>query len=328
MALKSEVAREYRIKHPDMASLKLARIVYNENKKLFKDVEDARYFLRRVEGKTGSKNQTPDKTLFIEKPRPYNPYKLPESDETSYEPYVLKGFKRAALLADVHAPYHNIGAISAALDYLKKDKPDVTVINGDTFDFHTLSRFMRDPRKKNFAEELKIAVSVLQVIEKTLRTPIILKLGNHCERYQNYLWQKLGELHGVDDFEFETILKKRMPDIVVVSDKRIIKANSLNVLHGHEFATSVFSPVNIARGLYLRAKANAIQAHNHKTSEHTEMDINGKITKTWSMGCLCELHPAYMPINSWNHGFTITELASNKIDFEVRNKSIYKGKVL
>jgi hypothetical protein len=47
---------------------------------------------------------------------------------------------------------------------------------------------------------------------------------------------------------------------------------------------------------------------------------------TWSLGCLCELHPAYLPINKWNWGFGIVDIEKGG-DFEVRNHTIYKGKV-
>ncbi len=128
----------------------------------------------------------------------------------------------------------------------------------------------------------------------------------------------------------ENIVRRRLPniDIDFVDDKRIIKANDLNIVHGHEFASSIMSPVNIARGLYLRAKSNAVCGHHHRSSEHTEMNIEGKIVTTWSVGCLSELHPQYMPINSWNHGFLIVELHQNKKEFTVHNKRIFKGKVL
>jgi hypothetical protein len=113
----------------------------------------------------------------------------------------------------------------------------------------------------------------------------------------------------------------------VIGEKRIIKANKLNIIHGHEYP-SVFSPVNIARGLYMKGKVSAMQGHNHQVSEHTETDMNGEIVTTWSLGCLCELNPAYMPLNRWGHGMAIVDLSDNKKDFEVRNYRIYKGKVL
>jgi hypothetical protein len=99
-------------------------------------------------------------------------------------------------------------------------------------------------------------------------------------------------------------------------------------LHGHEFGHGFFNPVNVARGLYLRAKVSAMQGHSHKTAEHTEVDLEGKIKTTWGIGCLASLTPEYLPYNSWNHGFGIVDISPNKIDFDVSNYRIYKGKVL
>jgi hypothetical protein len=69
-----------------------------------------------------------------------------------------------------------------------------------------------------------------------------------------------------------------------------------------------------------------MQGHNHQTSEHTESNMNGEITTTWSLGCLCELHPAYLPINKWNWGMALIDIDGQ--NFEVRNKRIHNGKVL
>jgi predicted phosphodiesterase len=329
---KSQVAKEYRLKFGDKKpTLALARIMYKENSLLFKDVEDARGRLRYIEGKigVGQRKGVKNSEFFKEEHRPKNPYNLPVSDEIEYKPYILKGHDKVVILNDIHIPYHSVEAITATFDYLKKEKPDAILLNGDTLDFYGLSRFIKDPRKRNFAGELSIFKEMVDVIKKKFPyAKIYFKVGNHEERYFHYLWMKAGELVGVEEFELENILKARANGIEIIQDKRIIKANELNIIHGHEFGTSVFSPVNIARGLYLKGKVNAIQGHNHSSSEHTEKNMNDKITTTWSVGCLCELHPQYLPINKWNHGFAIVYLDSNKKDFEVINKRIYRGKVL
>lgn len=337
--LKSEKAREYRAKHgKEMPTLKLARIMYNENNLLFKDVEDARFFLRDIEGKTGArrKKEIKDKSFIMEHPRPLNPYNLPDSDESEYKPYVIKGYKKIGGLFDVHCPYHSIESLSVAISYLKKEKIDLLLLGGDFWDFYGLSKFLSDPKKRKTGEEIRIGIEVLKVLHKELKCKIVYKFGNHCERLQHFLWRKWGEIEQLSDLEeikeinLENIVRRRLPnlDIDFVDDKRIIKANDLNIVHGHEFASSIMSPVNIARGLYLRAKANSVCGHHHRSSEHTEMNMEGKIVTTWSVGCLAELHPLYMPINSWNHGFLIVELNENKKDFQVHNKRIFKGKVL
>jgi len=45
------------------------------------------------------------------------------------------------------------------------------------------------------------------------------------------------------------------------------------------------------------------------------------------LGCLCELHPAYAPINKWSHGGAFVALWKNG-DFEVTNKRILHGRVV
>lgn len=325
---KCEIAKEYRQRYGmQMPTLTLARLMYNENKEVFISVDYARNSLRYIEGKTGkvNKRKLKDKSMLLNEERPKNPYKLPESDESKYEPYILKA-KKLAVLSDIHVPYHSIEALTAAFDKISEEKPDAILLNGDTVDFYGLSRFMKDPRKRSLAHELKALNELLDVLGQ-FGAKIIYKLGNHDERYEHYLMQKAPELLGIPEFELQHLLKSKDRGMDVVGEKRIIKANKLNIIHGHEYP-SVFSPVNIARGLYMKGKVSAMQGHNHAVSEHTESDMNGEIVTTWSVGCLCELNPAYMPLNKWSHGFAIVDMDHNGKDFNVRNYRIYKGKIL
>ena len=320
---KVNIAREYREKYGwEMPTLKLARIIFKDNPLSFTNVDHARSFLRSIENKMGKKN---NHIITKEMPtRPKNPYNLPESDEAIYQPYDLKA-KRLLVLSDIHIPYHNIEALTCAFDFAKQEKPDAILLNGDTLDFFGLSRFSKDPKARSFAHELKTFKEFMDVIKKTFNAKIYFKIGNHEERYFHFLWMKAHEIVGVEEFELENIIKARAEGIEIIKDKRIIKAGDLNIVHGHEFGGSVFSPVNIARGLFLRGKVSAMQGHNHCTSHHVERDMNGGVVKTWSLGCLCELHPAYLPINKWNHGFSIVDIDCQ--DFNVRNLTIDKGQI-
>jgi len=235
--------------------------------------------------------------------------------------------EKVLCLYDVHIPYHSIEALTAAIDYGKKENVDCIFLGGDIIDCFKLSRFVKDPSKRNFAEELSLFKEFINVLEREFpKAKKIYKIGNHEERYQHFLFEKAKELVGVDEFNLDNIIKSRANNIEIVKDKRITNFNGLNIIHGHEFSSGFFSPVNVARGLYLRGKTSAIQGHSHQSSEHTESDMNGKITTTWSVGCLCELHPEYAPINKWNHGFAVLHKTSS--GFDVDNKRIYKGKVL
>jgi hypothetical protein len=76
----------------------------------------------------------------------------------------------------------------------------------------------------------------------------------------------------------------------------------------------------------MRAKTNVLAGHNHRSSNHTESNLNGEIVSAWSTGCLSELHPQYMPINSWNLGFSFVTTEDDG-GFDVDNLSIIKGKI-
>ena len=311
-----------------MPKRKMARMIYKEHGLNFTDEENVRIIIQRVTGKGGKNDEVRvDADLKDDLPANYNPYGLPVSDETIWEPYILEG-KSIFMLSDVHVPYHNIPALTAAITWAKKRNPDTILLNGDTIDFYMISRFSKDHRKRSFGGELQAFAELINALRSEFpKAKIVFKDGNHEERYNAFLYAKAGELIGVEEFSLENLLRKRAGDIEYITNKRIIKAGDLNIIHGHEFSGGVFSPVNIARGLFLKAKVSAIQGHNHQTSEHTETDMNGRITTTWSVGCLSDLHPEYMPMNKWNHGFAFIEVEDNG-DFQVHNKRIHKGEVL
>lgn len=324
---KSELAREYRDKYGmEMPTLKLARIMYAEHNLLFNSVESARTTLRAIEGKAGKANGILVTHKTEERPR--NPYNLPKSDESEWQPFILSGAKKAGLLCDVHLPYHSIAATTAAIDHFISFGIDTLILNGDVLDFYSLSRFCKDPRKRHFAEELEAFEQFINSLNEALNCRIILKWGNHEERYDQFLMMKAKELVGVPEMNLDQLLFNRAPNVEIVKDKRIIQANALDIIHGHEFAMGFFSPVNVARGLQLRAKTNAAQAHNHVTSEHTEPNLRGESKTTWSIGCACELHPEYMPINKWNHGFATLELSDNTDEFKLLNYRVINGRTL
>ena len=326
---KSALAIEYRKRYgQEMPTLKLARIMYSENNLAFKDVEDCRTYLRHIEGKRKGNRLPKDKSMLMLQERPRNPYNLPQSEEVEYRPFVISGYKRVGILSDIHLPYHCIPSLTAAIDFLKAENVDAVLLNGDTLDFYQLSRFNKDPKKRDFAYELNQFKELIEILKRELKCKIFFKVGNHELRYEHFLMQKAHELVGVSEFTFENIIKARAEGIDIIASNQYMKLNGLNGIHGHEYIGGIAAPVNIARGLYLRGKVSAFQGHNHSTSEHTETDMNGKITTTWSIGCLSELHPSYMPLNKWNNGCAVVYLHDDGEGYDFINKRIYKGKIL
>ena len=336
----NDVVLEALAKWPDAPILRLARIIYNENPELFSNLDVARGAIRYRKGKKGARDREIAKRNgfaehFTEKGEeaskagvgnPY--YTLPESEAEEWPPYILpKGANKILLLSDVHIPYHDINSLTLAVQHGKERGVNTVLLNGDIMDMYQLSRYEKDPRRRRFSEELEDTRQFLKWLHQELpNAKIYFKIGNHEERWESFLRIKAPELLDISEFRLDVLLRFGELGIELITDKRIIKAGKLNIMHGHEFGRSVFSPVNPARGYYMRAKSNVICGHNHQTSEHTEGNLNGDHVTAWSTGCLCELHPAYMPINKWNHGFAIVTIHPDG-GFEVDNLKVIKGKI-
>jgi len=330
--IKGETVQKYLDgKFADLPINTLALKIYKENSLLFPNKEAVRCAIRYYKGKMGQSNRkaATHPTAKGEEAIKHNignPYHLPESDEEVWEPFILPSGKKYLVLSDIHIPYHTISAVTLALEKGKKEGVDAILLNGDILDAYSLSRYEKDPRKRRFSEELQACREFLGVLKKEFDLPVYYKLGNHEDRYESFLRLKAPELLDMSEFKLDVLLRFREYNATLIQDDRVIKAGNLNILHGHEFGRSVFSPVNPARGYYMRSKTNTLCGHNHQTSEHTEPNLNGKITTTWSTGCLCELHPRYMRVNKWNHGFAIVEIGKDG-NFEVKNHRIINGKV-
>jgi hypothetical protein len=314
-------------KFPDSPSLTLARRLFAENPERIATLEAARSAIRNVRGANGKKNLY-KATMPREHQKPHNPLGLPDSDETVWEPFLITGEQKIGIFGDVHIPYHNITGLTAYLQWLKKQNPDTLLINGDLCDFHGLSRFEKNPKARSVAGERDATLQFFTVLRRMFpKARIILKLGNHDERLEKYLNLKAPELLDLAELGFGSLFKLDNYGIELVKEKRIIRAGELSILHGHEYPTPVIGPVNAARGLFLRAKDSALVNHHHQVSEHTESTIKGEMITCWSLGCLCELHPAYAPINKWSLGGALVEL-DDEGNYEVTNKRILHGRVL
>jgi predicted phosphodiesterase len=304
-----------------LSKKKLGELLHHKYPANFHSPEHARTAVRDVTGATGERQRKKIKTRSE-----WKGLSLPEPDKNDYSKVTVNQ-KRIGILSDIHFPYYDKQALNAAIAYLVDWKPDCIILNGDIIDCYSLSNWEKDPRKRSFRYEVDLLKAFFTQIRELWPTErIIFKCGNHEDRYEKVIFQRVPEFVDLEQFNFETVIDARSFNIEVVKGKRLLKAGSLNIAHGHEFARGMVGPVNPARGFYMKAKANVIGGHHHQRSEHEEPDLNDKTTAAWSTGCLCELHPHYAPINKWGHGFATVEIQGE--NFKVDNLKIINGKVL
>lgn len=329
MGIIGEVTKEALGRFPDTPTKTLARKLYKENPSVFKELEFARRAVRYYRGKSGKKDRLKvtdkkhfresfDKKIFDDLPEELQDYK-------DWGHYELPNGKWL-IIADAHIPYYRKRPFEIALEYGAQEDVDGIVLFGDIADFYSISFWVRDPRRRNFKADRDALLQALGVIRNIFPDkPIVYKLGNHEERLERYLRVKAPELIDMELLSFSAVIESDKYNIDVVDDKRIIKIGRLYMIHGHEFGHTIQNPVNPARGLYLRGKEIALCAHYHQTSQHTEKSLADIITSCWSIGCLCDLHPEYRPLNKWNHGFAIVDNKGG--EFKVSNKRIINGQV-
>ena len=317
--------------YPKHGALTLAKKAYREFPELWLNLEACRTMFRKAFGVHGTtdRKEFADKSAFRE-PRkagwvePIPPALMPMGD---WKPLEIAGPAKALILSDVHVPFHDVQALEVALRYGLDRKADLVLLNGDITDHYSLSRWEIDPKLRDFPAEVRACKLLLDGIRKGFPDArIIFKQGNHEERFERYLRLKAPDLLGLDEFEWGNVFGLEANRIELVKDKRPIRLGQLNVIHGHEYVFSISNPVNPARGMYLRAKNHVLGGHFHQSSNHSEKTLEGKVVSAWSAGCLCGLHPAYRPLNPWNHGFAFVEVEGNGA-FHVDNLKIIEGKV-
>jgi predicted phosphodiesterase len=322
--IKATIAKQVLDKFPSIPLLTAAKKIYKENPTVFKNVEDARSAVRYQAGQTGRDYSVRDKTHVREKTYNYNPFNLPESHADSFEPFSVKD-SRVIVLSDPHFPYQDNNAINVALKYALEKNPNCIILNGDIIDFAPISRHEKDWRQRSVAQEFDAVRQFLSSLRKTFpKARIIYKMGNHDERWEKWLTVKAPELLDCSDFELEVLLRFGEHKIEIVKDKRVIMVGKLPLLHGHELYGG--GGVNPGRSTFLKTYSNVLISHVHKRSISENVNLLGENLTASSMGCLCGLHPKYMPINQWSHGFCyVTQ--DKEGNYDLQNLKIINNKV-
>jgi predicted phosphodiesterase len=326
--IKQKIVEEYCDRHPLVGDKPLARMIYNDNKTQFKDIEQVYMAVRYKRGHIGKKHRQEVKNKSFFKPnQTQSKFKTLPKSYTEYPEkwYLPKASKKVLVLSDIHIPYHDVDAIHAALEYGKQQGIDTIYLNGDIADFYMISQHQKDARfRPSMKEELEMCQDFFAYLRQEFpKVNIYFKPGNHEHRLERYLILKAPELLSCEEFELDILLKLRDYDIIYLKRRTKTYFGHLLVEHGDRMKGT--GGVNPARTLFTKYKRHVLCGHFHRKSEHLEKIYDDKIVSTFSTGCLCELEPEYFEVNNHAHGFCIVEMTGD--NFKVRNISIENGKI-
>ena len=332
MATLKKIVEDYCDRFPTLKDYTLAKLIQSENPIQFKSVENARSTIRKVRGHMGA-----ERLKYASRPTPLNhDCSRMNADiirELESKAEGLKTFKlpeccrKVLFMSDIHLPYQDNDSLITALNYGLEKQVDTIFLGGDILDMYGASFHEKFPDKPTIRDEFEMGRSFLERLRKLFPNASIYYLeGNHEKRWKRYLASKAAELFGNPEFELPFILRFGEYNVNWIPNGTLVKFGKLNVIHGNEFKGG--GGVNPARALFLRAKDNVLAGDKHKTGENNEGSLNGSLVTTWSVGCLCDLNPEYLPFahTIWNHGFAYIEIEGD--NFHVENKRIKNGKVL
>ncbi len=233
--------------------------------------------------------------------------------------------KKVGILSDIHFPFHDLPALVCAIKHLKEQEIDCLYLNGDIFDFYSISRHEKDKDLRDFVREVEMCRDFVRKLRDIFgRIPIYYKLGNHEDRYARSLQMQAEEFAQIHDLQFEIFFHLDKVDFEVVETWRGMEMGDLLVLHGHELYGG--GGVNPSQNLFNKTLCNTLIGHVHRTSTTTKKTGFKQFINTYSTGCLTALSPKYMPFSHHNHGFAIAEINEGKTN--VTNIVIRDGKIV
>jgi len=316
----------------DLPNRTVARMLFEKYPNLFKGIEQARNVIRYARGAYGQgKAKREERKDLIRTPEQIESWKkrFPKPDDEGFKWHDLpSNISKWLFLYDVHVPFFDRDALMGAIKEGKRRGVDGVFLGGDFSDCYQGSDFVKDPRIRSYPSEVEMVKDIHSMINEILRPKAFFwKLGNHEARIERLVMSKAPALVGLKGLSYEEIYQVKESGITLIPPTHPARYKALTILHGDEYG-GILSPVNPARGLYLKAGACTVGGHLHATSEHTASTVQGKIVTCWSVGCLSNLHPKYAPLNKWNHGFGMLEVSQTGGMWKFQNKRIVEGEVV
>lgn len=219
--------------------------------------------------------------------------------------------KKAVVLNDTHIPYQDRTAVNLVLRYIKDEKPDEIILNGDICDCAEFSKFTLPLQFISWHEERKQLHLFLKQLSKFNVKYIY---GNHEYRIVDEAARQ-ARATGVDlelrgkDIIAETLGLGEFENITPIKYMGTVPLGDLTVKHG-----TYWRNVGGMSGKAEREKlgSSTLTGHVHRMGSCpiTQGDA-GNVHGSWENGCLCALRVWYKRGNSvsdemqnWQLGFS------------------------
>ena len=231
--------------------------------------------------------------------------------------------KRIVQMNDLHIPFHDKKTLNAVFDFLEDFKPHQIVLCGDVLDFYELSRFDKNPnRKDTIQDELNQCRDIVNNLRKLCDELHFIK-GNHEDRLRRFLWQN-PSLASLKVLELPSLLGLRENEYhdfeYIYNDFRFTHGSMVRAESGQT-----------AKAELMKYGSSMAHGHTHRLGMYMKTDARGTIA-AYEMGCLCDTNPEYINgIPNWQQGIGVYFFDDNHFHCEqipiLKHKFIYGGKI-
>lgn len=220
---------------------------------------------------------------------------------------------KAVIYGDTHVPFHDPQAVKIVQAVAKDATPDVLLNVGDLVDCWSISRFDKDPTRKdslqdNIDESRNHLHEMAQVAPKARR---VLLEGNHENRLGRLICSLEGahrELPKLRAFQaamtWPVLLELDAIGFEWVPERAQSRTPILpKLLSKHGTVVRKWSGAT-AKGEWEKYGASGVSGHTHRLGQFLHRDHNG--TASWiETGCTCLLDPPYGTDFDWQQGCVV-----------------------
>ncbi|MHC4302283.1 MAG: hypothetical protein ACYS7Y_33910 [Planctomycetota bacterium] len=233
------------------------------------------------------------------------------------------------VLSDTHIPYQDKRVCRQALQFIRENKPGRIHLLGDICDCYAVSRFVKDPHRKDDLQwELDLTANFLEELRDAAGDAnIIYSEGNHEFRLRRFLASEARALSGLRSLHLSTLLGLEGLGIDYRPQDKPYRVGNLLYTHGQ--LVRKWS-AGSAKGHYEKYGGCVIHGHSHRLGAFYHRDVNS-VFGCWENGCLCDMNPDYCTAPDWQQGWSVVWTRGDFFHVEqicvIKGRYCYHGEV-
>lgn len=213
---------------------------------------------------------------------------------------------------DIHFPSHSEPAMTLLWRHCRALRPDHILLQGDTMDCASLSRFRgNQERTASLKEESHAAKPWLRRLRHTARGRVYVAPGNHDQRTVKYARKENTAFEGMEWHEFWP--GKPFDGWVTLPEDYIFRIGKCTVEHGQHLAGAL-SANGCQAVLHTTPGRNIVFGHTHRVGYETRTLTEGPRRKTFmtaNVGTLQDPDKTDQNTDKWTHAWGLLNVTKD-----------------